>query len=87
MFFDLIRKCGEAHTDDGWQATTDKQADKRTNGEANPEKLRRLQGQLIQLQHLLHDPTIRKECDYGYKNSVKLKRLKASDAQSELKVL
>ena len=30
---------------------------------------------------------IGKECDYGYKNSVELKRLNASDAQSELKVL
>ena len=48
-------------------------------------ELRRLQGQ--QVQHLLHNPTIWKECDYGYKNSVKLKRLNASDAQSELKAL
>ena len=55
VFFDLIRKCGEAHTDDGWQTTTDKHADKRINEEANPEKLRRLQGQLKQLQHLLHN--------------------------------
>ena len=82
MFFDLIRKCGEAHTDDDWQATTDMQADKRTNEEANPEKLWRLQGP-----SWLHNKTIGKECDYGYKNSVKLKRLNASDAHCELKVL
>ena len=72
----------EAHTDDGWQAATNKQADKRTNEEVNPENLQRLQGQ-----PWLHNPKIGKECDYGYKNSVKLKRLNASDAQSELKVL
>ena len=72
----------EAHTVYGWHKTTDKQADQQTNEEANPEKLQRLQGQ-----PWLHDPTIGKECAYGYKNSVKLKRLNASDAQSELKVL
>ena len=52
MFFDLIRKCGRHR-----QTTADKDHD----------ELRRLQGQPIQLQQLLHNPTIWKEYNYGDK--------------------